>query len=219
MPIESRFSVAVPQCSIQSWILNLNEPSQPLSNSKAWIDASNPSRYLTYASAHDLAKRVAVGLQHHGISRGDRVLVFAGNSITFPVLVLGIWMFGAIFTGANPGYTARELAYQLEDSGARTMIAAEGSWDVALQAAELAGLERENVFRLDGWVPGIDEKKKLPESERAQHWGNLLGSEEEAAAFTWEEPRNPRETTCTLNYSSGTVRVPMLVARCSSPLT
>lgn len=219
MPIESRFSVAVPQCSIQSWIFNLNERSQSLSNRKAWIDASNPSRYLTYASAHNLAKRLAVGLHQHGINRGNRVLVFAGNSVTFPALVLGIWMSGAVFTGANPGYTASELAYQLEDSGAMIMIATESSWDAALQAAELAGLEKGRVFQLDGWVPGIDEKKELHESERVQHWGNLLGSEEEAAAFMWEEPRNPHEMTCTLNYSSGTVRIPMLVAQCRSPLT
>lgn len=206
MPIESRFSVPVPNCSIQSWILNTTTTG-PLANEKAWIDADNPrTRYLTYSSAHLLAKRIAVGLIDHGVRPGDRVLVFSGNTILFPAIMLGIWMAGGVFTGANPGYVPRELAYQLKDSEARIMIAAEKCWDTAMRAVALAGMREEDVFALDDSIPGLDDESGWQFLE-PQHWSQLLGSKEKGEAFRWGEPKDPTTTTCTLNYSSGTVSI------------
>jgi acyl-CoA synthetase (AMP-forming)/AMP-acid ligase II len=136
MVLQSRFSISVPNCSIQKWIFGSSSGPLLHGDSKAWVDADNPdTRFLTFAVARQLAKRVAVGLIESGIQPGDRVLVISGNSIIFPAVMLGIWMAGAIFTGANPGLMTRELAYQLRDSEAKFMLAAEPCWDTALEAA------------------------------------------------------------------------------------
>lgn len=203
MVIESRFSVPVPNWSIQKWILC--SCCDPLPDKKVWIDADNPdTRYLTLSSARLLAKRIAVGLLEHGLRPGDRVLVFSGNNVVFPAVMLGIWMAGGVFTGANPSYVARELAYQLEDSGARIMLAASKSWEVALQAASMVGMDCGNVFAFDGSIPGLDQVKSIASTE-PQHWTRLVASEEKGEMFVWDEPLDSSTTTCTLNYSSGTV--------------
>ncbi|KAI9900781.1 hypothetical protein N3K66_005043 [Trichothecium roseum] len=208
MVIESRFSISIPECSFPQWIFG--SCSGPLPDRKAWIDAEDPSRFITFRSARLLAKRIAVGLVKHGLEPGDRVLVSAGNSIYFPPLMLGIWMAGGVFTGANPGYVSRELAHQLRDSQARIMIAAEASLGVALEAAKLAGVESSNVFLFDSSVPGSDGALAAAATARMglEHWTTLIAPVEEGDKFEWFEPADPKEALCTLNYSSGTTGLP-----------
>lgn len=206
MVIESRFSISIPECSFPQWIFG--SCSGPLPDRKAWIDAEDPSRFVTFRSARLLAKRIAVGLVKHGLEPGDRVLVSAGNSIYFPPLMLGIWMAGGVFTGANPGYVSRELAHQLRDSQARIMIAAEASLGVALEAAKLAGVDSSNVFLFDSSAP--DSNGALAAAAATarmglEHWTSLIAPVEEGDKFEWFEPADPKEALCTLNYSSGTV--------------
>lgn len=119
-------------------------------------------------------------------------------------------MAGGIFTGANPTYVARELAYQLQDSGASVLICAETSLETGLEAAGIVGLPRDKVFvfdddfaTFDGWGRGRDDLG-------VRHWTNLVASEEEGRAFVWEEldAEGVKNTTAALNYSSGTTGVP-----------
>lgn len=205
MVIKSRFSTDVPNCSVQQWLFGSS--SNPLPEKKAWIDADNPTtKFLTISSARLLAKRIAVGLLERGLQPGDRVLVFSGNNVVFPAIMLGVWMAGGIFTGANPSYVARELAFQLKDSGARFMLAADSSWGVAMDAAGVVGMASENIFVLDDTVPGGEDMAKMS-LEEPQHWTRLLASREKAEAFEWTEPADSKTVTCALNYSSGTVCV------------
>lgn len=50
-----------------------------------------------------------------GIKKNDVVLIFAPNSIEFPVSFLGIIAAGAIATTANPAYTVTEVEKQVKD--------------------------------------------------------------------------------------------------------
>ena len=113
-------------------------------------------------------------------------------------------MAGGIFTGANPGYVTRELAYQLKDSGADMMIAAAGSFNIALEAATQAGLNSERVFLFDSTMPDSSSLEKQAQ-KGTRHWTELVGSRKKGEDFEWFEPKNSKTTTCTLNYSSGTV--------------
>ncbi|MBE3042568.1 AMP-binding protein, partial [Candidatus Bathyarchaeota archaeon] len=84
MPIQSRWTEPVPNCSIQQWIFGSSFDA--LSDRKAFIDADHPdTKFLTFADYRLAAKQIAVGLQAAGLRRGDRVLVFSGNTIYFPV--------------------------------------------------------------------------------------------------------------------------------------
>ncbi|EAA31676.3 acetyl-CoA synthetase-like protein [Neurospora crassa] len=216
MPLKSRWAVDVPRCSLQQWIFD--SPCGPLPDRRAYIDPEQPdTNYLDLSSYRLLAKRVALGLQQAGLKEGDRVLLFSGNNIFFPSIFLGILMAGGIFTGANPSFVARELAYQLRDSEASFLVTAQGSLETAFQAAKEAGLPRDRIFVLGGDTPAAQEvvlssnpgpglKGRVA---GARHWTELLqGNAKEAESWSWKEPKDPQTTTCCLNYSSGTTGVP-----------
>ena len=208
MPILSRWTVEVPNCSLQKWIFGSN--SGPLPDKKTFIDASNPNRYLTLEDYRFHAKRVAIGLGAAGIQPGDRVLVFSSNNLFYPSVFLGILMGGGVFTGANPLFVARELAHQLRDSGAKLVLAAEQSLSVALEAAEMVGLPKRNVFVFDdqGFDGDAERARKLEYQDGVQHWSWLIGPRASGEKFRWKEPEDAANTTCCLNYSSGTTGVP-----------
>ncbi|KAJ0386508.1 hypothetical protein COL922a_004150 [Colletotrichum nupharicola] len=206
MPIKSRWSEPIPNCSLQKWIFGSS--SAPLSDRKAFYDADRPeTHYLTFADYRLVAKQIAIGLQKAGLKPGDRVLLFSGNNLFFPVIFIGVLMAGGIFTGANPTFVPRELAYQLKDSGAVFMVAAEGSLDIALAAAKEVQMPASNVFVFDTTIPGSSQPEK-PARGGARHWTELIAPKAQAEKFEWVEPADARTTTCCLNYSSGTTGVP-----------
>ncbi|WQF88676.1 Putative AMP-dependent synthetase/ligase domain, AMP-binding, AMP-binding enzyme domain, ANL [Colletotrichum destructivum] len=206
MPIRSRWTELIPNCSLQTWIFGSS--FDPLSDRKAFYDADRPdTHYLTFSDYRTVAKQIAIGLKAAGLKPGDRVLLFSGNNLFFPVLFLGVLMAGGIFTGANPGFVTRELAYQLNDSGATFMVAAEGSLDTALEAAKQVSMPTSNVFVFDTTIPGSGKAEK-PARDGARHWTELIAPRSQAEKFEWVEPSDARTTTCCLNYSSGTTGVP-----------
>ncbi|KAI5456641.1 AMP-binding enzyme [Mariannaea sp. PMI_226] len=213
MIITSRWSEPIPNCSLQQWIFG--SPSAALSDNPIFIDPDRPdTHYVTMSDYRLLAKRVALGLQRRGLKPGDRVLVFSGNNIFFPPVFLGILMAGCIFTGANPTYVSRELAYQLSNSGASVMIAAKASLDTALDAAKQVGLPISNILAFDAdVVPGPEMIPQTGGSSSGlnrgvQHWTTFLAPSTEAEKFQWIEPVDSKLATCCLNYSSGTTGVP-----------
>lgn len=64
--------------------------------------------------------------------------------------------------------------------------------EIALEAAEQAGLPKSRVYSFD--ATGLD-KQKGKARLGSQHWTDLLASEADAAKFDWVEPANPKETT------------------------
>lgn len=147
-----------------------------------------------------------MGMRKSGLKQGDRVLLFSGNDLFFPVVFMGIIMAGGIFTGANPRFVARELAYQLQDSGAKYLLCAPSSIDTAIEAAHMAGLSTDQVFVFENLL----EQHAGVLQKGCRHWSELVATAEEAHGFAWEELSTPQlaDTTLALNYSSGTTGRP-----------
>ena len=215
MTIPSRWNVDIPRCSLQQWIFE--SATEPLPDRKAFIDPEQPdTHFLTLSDYRLLAKRVALGLLDAGLRPGDRVLMFSRNHIYFPAVFLGILCAGGVFTGANPGFTSRELAYQLKDSGASFAIVAEDALDTGFKAAKEAGMPRDHIFVFGGNVPGAVVAHGTSPApgvagrvDGARHWTELLtGNLAKAQGWSWKEPEDAEATTCCLNYSSGTTGVP-----------
>ncbi|KVX93467.1 long-chain fatty acid--CoA ligase [Burkholderia ubonensis] len=77
---------------------------------------------MTYGA---LARKVAAFasyLQGLGVKPGDRVAIMLPNTFQYPVALFGTLKAGAIVVNINPLYTVRELAHQLQDSGAQTIV-------------------------------------------------------------------------------------------------
>ncbi len=73
----------------------------------------------------ELAHKVgafAAYLQSIGVNKGDRVALMMPNLFQYPIALFGALKAGAIVVNVNPLYTPRELAHQLKDSGAETIV-------------------------------------------------------------------------------------------------
>ncbi|KAI1361328.1 AMP-binding enzyme [Xylaria arbuscula] len=203
MVIHSRWETPIPNCSLHKWVFGSS--FGPLPDTPQFIDADHPdTRIITRRGYRLWSKRVALGLQRAGLKKGDRVLLFSGNNLFLPAIFMGTLMAGGVFSGANPSFVARELAYQIKDSGAYILVAADASLGIAMEAAEQAGLPKNRVYSFDATAM---DKQQGKARLGAQHWTELLASESDAAKWDWIEP-HPKETTCCLNYSSGTTGVP-----------
>lgn len=210
MVIKSRWSFPIPQVSLPTFVFE--SPTADLPKTPAYISAKEPDKY--YLSVHDYrlwAQRLASGLRRSGLQPGDRVLLFSGNTLFFPSVVMGVMMAEGIFTGANPTYVARELAYQLKDSGARYLICAEASLETGIAAAKEIGMSADRIFIFDDGTATFAGKKveKSTELGTIRHWTELVDSPAVGAAYHWPNLTTDEELdrVVALNYSSGTTGV------------
>lgn len=210
MVIKSRWNYPTPAVSLPTFIFS--SAHTPLPTTPAYISAKDPEKYHLSLDGYRLyAKRLASGLRRAGLQPGERVMLFSGNTLFFPSVVMGVIMAEGIFTGANPTYVARELAYQLKDSGARYLICAEASLETGMAAAREVGLGADRVFVFDDGVATFEGRKVEREMEGGlvRHWTELLDSEENGRAYAWPEltTREELDRVVALNYSSGTTGV------------
>ncbi len=77
---------------------------------------------LSYAQAGALGRALAAYLQGLGLVKGDRVALMMPNMPQYAVAVAAVLRAGCVVVNVNPLYTARELEYQLKDSGAKAII-------------------------------------------------------------------------------------------------
>lgn len=90
---------------------------------------SDAGTEISYAELIDKAGAIAAGLADRGLSAGDRVALFAGNSFGFIAALLGIWRLGAIAVPIGNRQTAAELTYMLNQCGAAAVILDRGLAD------------------------------------------------------------------------------------------
>jgi long-chain acyl-CoA synthetase len=82
---------------------------------------------LTYGQLHAMASQVAGGLRARGIRPGDRVALSCPNIAYFPIAYYGILKAGAVVVPLNVLLKGGEIAYHLQDSGARAYLCFEGT--------------------------------------------------------------------------------------------
>lgn len=190
-------------CTLQTHLFGSS--TAPLTDKILFLDALRPeTHFLTQETFRLWSQRFAAGLLRAGLQPGDRVLLFSGNSLFYPVVFMGILMAGGIFTGANPGFVARELAYQLKDSDAKFLLCADGSLELGIEAARSVGMSKDRIFKFDDELFENTGESHLG----VRNWATLVEPAEVGRNFNWFEPEDPRDATCCLNYSSGTTGVP-----------
>ena len=77
---------------------------------------------LTYADADRLSNRVANRLTEHGIAKGDVVATFMYNSIAQALIWFGCAKIGAVYAPLNVSLVRDDLAYSLNDTGAKLLV-------------------------------------------------------------------------------------------------
>jgi long-chain acyl-CoA synthetase len=139
---------------------------------------------LTYAELDDRSARVAALLREKGLQQGDRIGVMLPNVLEFPIAYYGVLRAGGVVVPMNVLLKRREIAFYLEDSGAKLLLAWHGFAAEAREGAADAGTELIEVE---------------PES-----FAELLGDREPAP----ELADTDEEDTAVILYTSGTTGKP-----------
>ncbi|MDV7087401.1 class I adenylate-forming enzyme family protein [Rhodococcus opacus] len=92
---------------------------------------------LTYRELQDWSGRIARTIVDRGIEPGDRVGVLGPNSLTWPVVALGVLKAGAVLVPLNPRFKPAELCKVADDAGVTMVIAPE---EFAATVEEARGL-------------------------------------------------------------------------------
>jgi len=96
---------------------------------------------LSYAELDERSARLATLLREKGLQQGDRVGVMLPNVPEFPVTYYGVLRAGGIVVPMNVLLKRREIAFYLEDSGAKLLLAWHGFAAEARDGAADAGAE------------------------------------------------------------------------------
>src|SRR3954465_3132511 len=122
--------VEIPDVSVPEFVLarGRDRPAPP-----ALIDGLKGD-VITHGQLAAYVDRVAANLHARGLRKGDVVAVFCPNTPWFPVVFHGIAAAGCVMSPINSLYTPDEIAFQLEDSGAKILITVSPFLDRALGA-------------------------------------------------------------------------------------
>ena len=123
MPTSSPFpDVHIPETDLWGLIFDRKDRDFPPTK-VLYRSATNPSRLYTFADVKAHATAFGEGLCNlWDWQRGDVLALYAPNDIDIAPVIYGAFFAGAVVTPANPAYSADELAYQLENAGAKAVV-------------------------------------------------------------------------------------------------
>jgi long-chain acyl-CoA synthetase len=121
---------------------------------------------LSYGALDEGSARLAALLREQGVERGDRVGLMLPNVPEFPVAYYGVLHAGAIVVPMNVLLKRREIAFYLEDSGAKLLLAWHGFGEEARAGAAEAGAESIEVDPADfaARISGVEPTPEIAET-------------------------------------------------------
>ena len=162
-----------------------------------WVDRN---RQLTYAEAVTAMERVAGGFAALGITRGDRVGIFAHNGLDYLLAMFGAWRVGAAVTLVSVQY-AQSLDYFVNDSTPKVLIYTGDHFaTIDRHRANLPSVE--HFICMDGEQPG------------ALDWNQFLQSNAPPPADPTQE-----QDAAHISYTSGTTGKPKGAILAHEPTT
>ncbi|SHG79993.1 long-chain-fatty-acid--CoA ligase [Ornithinibacillus halophilus] len=164
------------------------------------------------------SKKMANYFQSLGVVKGDRVAIMLPNTPQSVIAYYGALMAGAIVVQTNPLYTERELAYQLNDSGAKIIICLDILLPRVSNVKSETPLEHVIVTRIKDYLPFpknliypfIQKKQynlvvKVEENAETHDWVKVM----ERAQPTYQPVEvDPKEDLALLQYTGGTTGFP-----------
>ena len=118
---------------------------------------------VTFKQLDALSNRFANFLIRQGMKPGDVVGVYSLNLPAYYIAIPAISRAGCVLTGVSPLLTPRELEYQLNDSGAKILLALDVFWGNISQVIDKVKLKAIVLTGFSDFTAGA-QPLKLPES-------------------------------------------------------
>jgi long-chain acyl-CoA synthetase len=110
---------------------------------------------IVYGDLDRLVNKAANSLMKLGVKKGDRVALYLANTPQFIIALYSVLKIGAIAVPINPLYQSAEVAYELKDSGAKTVIVMSRFYPLIQEIREESGLENVIVTNVKAYFPAF----------------------------------------------------------------
>ncbi|MFM2240223.1 MAG: hypothetical protein RJA69_1597 [Pseudomonadota bacterium] len=173
-------------------------------------------RRLSFAELDRRSQQLGAYLQSLGLVRGDRVAIMLPNVLQYPIAVAAVLRAGFVVVNVNPLYTARELEYQLKDSGAKAIVIIENFGAVLQQCLANTPVQHVVLCAMGdqlSWLKGLlvnqvvrNVKKIVPAFElpTAVRFNEALAR---GAQQSLQQPEVGPDDLAVLQYTGGTTGV------------
>ena len=164
---------------------------------------------ITYGELSRRVNKFAAALKKHGVVKGDRVIIYLPMIVELPVAMLACARIGAVHSVVFGGFSAESIAGRIKDSGAETVITADGGY----RAGKVVPL-KENVDQALAQCPGVkrvivfnrcDKNPKLQEGR--EFWWHDLLADPDLPDYIQPEPMEAEDPLFIL-YTSGSTGKP-----------
>src|SRR6478672_9762783 len=163
---------------------------------EALVEVATGRRW-TYAELDRDVDALAIGLLRAGITKGERVGIWAPNCAEWTITQYASAKIGAILVNINPAYRTHELAYVLNQSGVRLLVSAPSFKTSDYRA--MVGEVRDGTTSLEQVVFLGD-----PEwTDLTQHDPGVTLAEVLAYSLEPDEPINIQYTSGTTGFPKG----------------
>jgi long-chain acyl-CoA synthetase len=157
---------------------------------------------ITYRELDSLSNQFAGALNALGVKKGDRVAVFLPNIPQFVLAYFGTLKAGAVLTAISPLHKEREVAYQLNDSEAETIVALDSLYPIVKKVWQKTKLKNAVVTSLEGYA-----SKTAISPSRVGQKPNVYSFQELLKEKGAKPPKvniNPKKDLAALQYTGGT---------------
>ena len=177
-------------------------------------------RKMSYKELRDQVDRFATALCDLGVKKGDRIALLLLNSPQYLIAYFGGLKAGAVMTGISPVYVSPEIKYQIEDSGATTIVCQDILYD-NVERADVK-LDRVILTSITEYLPkfkkaigssvlrAVYQKMAAPPTEIFEREG-FYQFQDLIKNYEPNPPKiefNVREDLVTLPYTGGTTGSP-----------
>ena len=159
-------------------------------------------REFSFNELDNLTRRFTTALIDLGVKKGDVVALWLPNCPQYSISYFGVIGAGATLTAISPLFVAREMAYQIKDSGAKYLILIERFMKQYNRAAKQGlPLEKVIVINMEGKEPDVLEDDKII------HFNSLMEKFPEPP-FEPNIKINSKEDIAVIQYTGGTTGLP-----------